>query len=280
VKAAKLFTGRGGIVSFTNAYHGSTATAVSMISDRQFRQPFEPLLPQCRYIEFNRESDLSLIDMNTACVVAEVFPVGAGVLLPKNDFIVKLRNRCTETGAVLIFDEIQTGFGRTGTMFAFEHFGTVPDILCIAKSMGGGMPVGAFIGSNAVMNSLNNHHPLIGHATTFGGHPLSCVAALAVLDTLEKENIIAEVEKKGQYLKNHLKHKQIEKVEGTGLFNSLHLKNPSLWQQALISCFNEGIITGTHLFNSGALSLKPALTISYEQLDEAISRMLAALDRL
>ncbi|MDR1725326.1 MAG: aminotransferase class III-fold pyridoxal phosphate-dependent enzyme [Bacteroidales bacterium] len=280
IKAAKLYTKRGEIISFRNSYHGSTTAAISMISDERFRKPFFPLLPDCKYIDFNNEDDLSKITEHTACVVSEIFPVGTGVTIPQNDFIQKLRSRCNKTGTMLILDEIQTGFGRTGKLFAFEHYEIVPDLLCIAKSMGGGMPIGAFIGSDVVMNSLNNHHPLIGHATTFGGHPLSCAAALAVLNVLLSENIIEEVEAKGEYLRSNLKHPNINKVEGAGLFNSLYLKKPELWKEALVSCFEEGIITGTHLFNSGALSLKPPLTITYEELDEAIRRILLALDKI
>jgi acetylornithine/succinyldiaminopimelate/putrescine aminotransferase len=280
VKAAKLFTKRGEIISFSNAYHGSTTAAMSMISDARFRTPFEPLLPQCRYITFNNEADLELITNATACIVCEIFPVGTGVSLPAENFFKKLRVRCNETGTVLILDEIQTGFGRTGKMFAFEHFNIVPDILCIAKSMGGGLPIGAFVGSNKIMNSLNNHHPLIGHASTFGGNALSCVAALAVLNTLLNDHIVEEVEAKGRYLREKLKHKQIRNVEGIGLFSSLYLADESKWQETLVAMFENGIITGSHLFNNGALSLKPPLTITYSQIDEAVVRILKALDEL
>jgi acetylornithine/succinyldiaminopimelate/putrescine aminotransferase len=280
LKAAKLYTKRKEIISFTNSYHGSTIGAVSMLSDKQFTSPFEPLLPECKNIQFNNEAGLSKITEHTSCVVAEIFPIGKCVTIPQGDFIKKLKHRCQEVGALLIVDEIQTGFGRTGKLFAFEHYDIVPDILCIAKGMGGGMPIGAFVGSNAVMNTLNNHHPLIGHATTFGGHPISCVAALAVIDTLLNENIVADVAAKGQYLRHKLKHKQIKSIQGVGLFSSIALADPDSWQRVLISCFEHGIIIGTHLFNSGALSLKPPLTITYEQLDTAIERIVAALDEL
>ncbi|MDR1847842.1 MAG: aspartate aminotransferase family protein [Bacteroidales bacterium] len=280
VKAAKLFTKRAEVISFTNSYHGSTMIGVSMMSDERFRKPFEPLLPQCRQICFNNTADLMRITEHTACVVAEILPVGCGVTLPEDDFIAKLRHRTAEMGTVLILDEIQTGFGRSGKLFAFEHYDIVPDILCIAKSMGGGMPIGGFIGSKQIMDSLDNHHPLIGHATTFGGHPLSCVAALAALNVLIDDNIIKDVENKGEYLRNKLRHKQIKNVTGKGLFCSMVLQKPDMWQEALISLFDCGIITGTHLFNSGALSIKPALTITYEQIDDACSRIISALDRL
>ncbi|MDR0789733.1 MAG: aspartate aminotransferase family protein [Bacteroidales bacterium] len=280
IKAAKLFTKRHEIISFSNSYHGSTTGAISLLSEQRYRQPFEPLLPECKCIEFNNEEDLCKITKDTACVVAEIFPVGKSVTIPQGNFIKNLKHRCEAVGALLILDEIQTGFGRTGSLFAFEHYDIVPDILCIAKGMGGGMPIGAFVGSNKVMNALNNHHPLIGHATTFGGHPVSCAAALAVIDTLLNEDIIADVANKGQYLRNGLQHKEIKSLCGVGLFNSLELANPHKWQQALSKCFEHGIIIGTHLFNSGALSLKPPLTISYPELDEAISRILLAFDEI
>ncbi|MDR1006277.1 MAG: aspartate aminotransferase family protein [Bacteroidales bacterium] len=280
VKAAKIFTKRKEIISFTNSYHGSTTVGVSMMSEEKFRKPFEPLLPQCRQIRFNDEEDLMKITENTACVVAEIMPVGCSVTLPENDFIKKLRHRTKEVGAVLILDEIQTGFGRTGKLFAFEHYDIVPDVICIAKSMGGGMPIGGFVGSRAIMDSLDNHHPLIGHASTFGGHPLSCAAASAVLETLTKEKIIDDVENKGLYLRNKLVHPQIKSVKGKGLFCSIALQQPERWQEILIAMFRNGIITGTHLFNSGALSIKPPLTITYEQMDQACQRIIAAFDTL
>ena len=280
LKAAKLYTKRTEVISFKNSYHGSTMGAISMLSDQRFTSPFEPLIPDCRNIQFNDQADLIKITERTACVVAEVFPVGKHVTIPQNDFIKKLKQRCEAVGALLILDEIQTGFGRTGKLFAFQHYDIVPDVFCIAKGMGGGMPIGAIVGSNHIMNALNNKHPLIGHATTFGGNSVSCVAALAVLDTLLEEAIIEKVEAKGRYLRDKLKHKQIKTVQGVGLFNSIELANPDLWQQALVSCFEHGIITGTHLFNSGALSIKPPLTITYEQLDEAINRILQALDKV
>ena len=280
LKTAKIYTKRTEVISFKDSYHGSTLGAVSMMSDEKFTKRFRPLIPSCRNIEFNNFENLEQITTQTACVVAETIQAGAGIILPKPDFMKQLAQRCKQVGALLIMDEIQTGFGRSGKLFAFENYGFVPDILCIAKGMGGGMPIGAFVSSNKIMNSLNNHHPLIGHATTFGGHPVSCVSALETLKVIIEENLMAEVNQKGEIYRTKLKHPQIKEVRGLGLFNCIELKSPELWQKALVNCFEEGIITGTHLFNEGCLSIKPPLIITYKEIDESIEKILKALDRL
>lgn len=285
LKTAKIFTKRTEVISFKNSYHGSTLGAVSMLNAEEFTEKFRPLIPDCRSIEYNNEEDLKKITTKTACVVAESIQAGAGVILPSNDFLKRLRQRCTEVGALLIMDEIQTGFGRSGRLFAFENYGIAPDILCIAKGMGGGMPIGAFIGSKEIMNSLNNHHPLIGHATTFGGHPLSCVAALETLKTIVEEKLMEGVEEKGELYKTLLVHPRIKEVRGIGLFNCMELKEDENnkevdWSRVLINLFEEGIISGTHLFNSNCISIKPPLTITEEEIRESCSRILRALDKL
>lgn len=281
LKTAKLFTQRSEVISCNNAYHGSTLGAVSMLSQEIFTRDFRPLIPDCNNIRYNDFDDLEKISEKTACLVIEPISVGAGVELPKEGYLEAVRKRCNETGTVLIFDEIQTGFGRTGRLFAFEHVkGLVPDILCIAKGMGGGMPIGAFVGREDIMQSLNNHHPLIGHASTFGGHPVSCVAALATLDCIIEGRLMDKVEEKGKRYRQELTHPLIKQVRGKGLFNCIELSEKVSWQEALKSCFKEGIITGTHLFNSQCLSLKPALIITDEQITESIAKIKQALDRL
>lgn len=280
VKAAKLYNRRKDIVSYKNSYHGSTLGCVSMLSGKEFKEPFEPLLPCCKHIEFNNFDDLEKIDENTCCVVAESVAVGQGVQVQKKDYLQQLRKRCTQTGAVLILDEIQTGFGRTGRLFGFEHYGIVPDILCIAKAMGGGLPIGAFIGRAEIMNSLNNHHPLIGHATTYGGNPVCLSSALATLKILTEDNIIDEVERKGEIYRKELKHPLIERVEGVGLFNGVYLKKDLDFKKVLISCFKNGIITGTHLFNPYCLSIKPPLIIEEKDIYWSIERILKSLETL
>ncbi|MDR0970867.1 MAG: aspartate aminotransferase family protein [Bacteroidales bacterium] len=280
IKTAKLYTKRPEVISMKNSYHGSTMGAVSLMSDEKFTAPFRPLIPMCSSIEFNNVEDLQKITQQTACVVSETIQAGAGVILPENDYLKKLQQRCKEVGALLIMDEIQTGFGRTGKLFAFQNYDILPDIICIAKSMGGGMPIGGFIGKKKVMDSLNNHHPLIGHASTFGGHPLSLAAARASLKVLIKENIMEDVEKKGEIYRQKLVHPQIKEVRGKGLFNCIVLNEPKKWKEALISCFEEGIITGTHLFNEGCLSIKPPLTITYQEIDLSIEKILKALNKI
>ena len=280
IKTSKIYTKRTEVISFKNSYHGSTLGAVSMMSDESYTEKFLPLIPDCRSIEYNNEEDLKHITTKTACVVAESVQVGAGIELPQNDFLKKLSLRCKEVGALLIMDEIQTGFGRTGKLFAFENYGFVPDILCIAKGMGGGMPIGAFVGSKEIMDKLNNHHPLIGHATTFGGHPISLVSALETLNVLIDEKLIEGVNRKGEIYRQKLIHPKIKEVRGIGLFNCIELTNPDDWQKALIYCFEEGIIIGTHLFNAGCLSIKPPLIITEEEIEESIEKILRALDRL
>ena len=183
MKLAKRYTGRKEIISFKNAYHGSTQGCLSIIGNDEFKKPFEPLLPNITQLEFNNENDLAAITTKTACVIVEPIMGEAGVVAPKNDFLLKLRKKCTETGALLIFDEIQTGFGRTGKLFAFEHFNLIPDIITLAKAMGGGFPIGAFISSKEIMSSLKTN-PILGHITTFGGHPISCAAAYFNFQTL------------------------------------------------------------------------------------------------
>lgn len=280
IKAAKLYNHRKEIINYRNSYHGSTLACVSMLSGKEYTEPFAPLLSDCGFIDFNNEADLQMITEKTCCVVAECIAVGEGVELPKDGYLAKLRERCNQTGAVLILDEIQTGFGRTGKMFAFEHYGIVPDILCIAKAMGGGLPIGAFVGKKDIMNALNNHHPLIGHATTYGGNPVSLSSALATLNYIVDNDLMKDVERKGELYRTLLKHRHIKEVRGKGLFNCIALNDGIDWQKALISCFSHGVITGTHLFNPMCLSVKPPLVITEEEIKESIDRLLSALDEL
>lgn len=285
IKTAKIFTKRREIISFKNSYHGSTLGAVSLMSQEEFRERFLPLLPNCNQIEYNNEKELDKITTNTACVVAESIQAGAGVILPENNFLKKLRERCSQVGALLIMDEIQTGFGRTGKLFAYQNFDIVPDILCIAKGMGGGMPIGAFVGSDEIMNSLNNHHPLIGHATTFGGHPVSCISALETLRVINDEKLIDGVEERAKLYRELLVHPKIKEFRGIGLFNCIELNKDENgdeypWDKVLITLFEEGIISGTHLFNSNCISIKPPLIITEEEIRESCKRILRALDKL
>ncbi len=280
IKLAKRYTGRSEIVAFKNAYHGSTHGAMSLMSDTYFTQAFRPLLPGIRFLEFNNSDELSQISEKTACVVIEPVQGEGGVILPENNFLKKLRKRCDETGALLIFDEIQTGFGRTGALFAFMKYNVVPDIFTIAKAMGGGMPIGAFVSDKKIMDSFTNN-PVLGHITTFGGHPVSAAAALASLRVLLSQDIIHEVNKKGEYLLSKLHHPKIKSIRGTGLFYSIELESAQAVQEFIHLALQEGLITDWFIFLDNRFRIAPPLIISYEELDlvvEIIKRVLNTME--
>lgn len=268
VKLARLHNHRSQIVSFARSYHGSTMGAMSALGNYPIRQLFEPLLPDHLLLEFNHQAQLERITDQTCCVIAEVVQSGSGMSEATSGFMQALRERCTQTGALLIFDEIQSGFGRTGKLFAFEHYGIVPDILCLAKGMGGGMPIGAFIASEELMDLLNNEHPLMGHASTFGGHPLSCVASLAALKLILSAEVLPRVEAKGERIRRHLKElPQVRSVSGKGLFLAAHFENESITAKVQARCMENGFITFWLLFNHNALALTPPLTATEEEID-------------
>lgn len=278
MKLAKRYTGRQQIISFKNAYHGSTQGCLSIIGSDDFKKPFEPLLPNITQLEFNNETDLVQITNKTACVIVEPIMGEAGVVAPTNNFLKKLRDKCTETGALLIFDEIQTGFGRTGKLFAFEHFGVVPDILTIAKAMGGGFPIGAFIASNEIMGSLKTN-PILGHITTFGGHPVSCAAAYANLQTLltEKE-LISAVPQKEQLFKDLLKHPKIKAIRSFGLLIAVEFDSFETNKAIIDACIENGVLTDWFLFNDKSLRIAPPLIITEEEIKMACDVILEAVE--
>ncbi|MCB0381076.1 MAG: aspartate aminotransferase family protein, partial [Flavobacteriales bacterium] len=262
MKLAKRYTGRQQIISFKNAYHGSTQGCLSIIGSDDFKKPFEPLLPNITQLEFNNETDLAQISTKTACVIVEPIMGEAGVVAPTNNFLKKLRDKCTETGALLIFDEIQTGFGRTGKLFAFEHFGVTPDILTLAKAMGGGFPIGAFIASNEIMGSLKTN-PILGHITTFGGHPVSCAAAYANLQTLlTQKNLISTVPQKEQLFKDLLKHPKIKAIRSFGLLIAVEFDSFETNKAIIDACIENGVLTDWFLFNDKSLRIAPPLIIT------------------
>jgi acetylornithine/N-succinyldiaminopimelate aminotransferase len=215
MKLAKRYTNRSEIIACFNSYHGSTQGALSLMGNEEFKQAYRPLLPGISFINYGALPDLNLITSNTAAVFVETIQGEAGIRVADQAYFEALRKKCTETGALLVLDEIQCGFGRTGKMFGFEHFNIVPDILLLAKGIGGGMPIGAFISSREIMISLATN-PILGHITTFGGHPVSCAAGLATLQTILNENIVAGVTEKGQLFKKLLKHPAIKEVRGIG----------------------------------------------------------------
>lgn len=279
MKLAKRFTGRPNIVACKNAYHGSTQGAASLMHPKDFTGPFHPLLPGVRHISYNCEVCLDKIDESTACVIIETVQGEAGVKLPRPGYLGSLRKRCSEVGALLILDEIQCGFGRTGTFFAFEQFGIVPDILLLAKGMGGGMPIGAFIASNIVMQSLSKNPPL-GHITTFGGHPVSCAASLATAQYLVQGDLIQEVESKANWFKELLVHPAILEVRNCGLMMAIELEDFEIVQKVIHYCLNNGVVTDWFLFNNRSLRIAPPLIIQNEEIEKACSIIIKGLSSI
>jgi len=278
MKLAKRYTGRQQIISFKNAYHGSTQGCLSIIGSDDFKKPFEPLLPNITQLEFNNETDLVQITNKTACVIVEPIMGEAGVVAPTNNFLKKLRDKCTETGTLLIFDEIQTGFGRTGKLFAFEHFGVVPDILTLAKAMGGGFPIGAFIASNEIMGSLKTN-PILGHITTFGGHPVSCAAAYANLHTLlTNKELITTVAAKEQLFRKLLVHPKIKEVRSFGLLIAVEFDSFETNKDIIDRCIENGVLTDWFLFNDKSLRIAPPLIITEEEIKWACKVILEAIE--
>lgn len=277
LKLAKRFTGRRKIVAFKKAYHGSTHGALSVIGDESYQTPFGPLLPGVDHIEFNSIEALKAITSETACVLIEPVQGEAGIIVGTAEFIIALRNRCNETGTLLIFDEIQTGMGRTGTMFAFEKYNIVPDILLLAKGLGGGMPLGAFISSHEIMQSLT-FNPVLGHITTFGGHPVSCAAAIANIGVIIDEKLVESVEVKSKLIVQILsKSKAISQIRSAGLMIALQLDNYIHVKRVIDRCIDNGVILDWFLFNDSSIRIAPPLTITKDQIKEACQVILKSL---
>jgi len=279
LKLAKKYTGRTEIIACRNAYHGSTHGVLSLMGDEKFRNPFRPLLPDVRYITFNDEEDLEQITERTACVLVEPIQAEAGIILPGNNYLGKLRERCDRTGTLLIFDEVQTGFGRTGSLFGMTRFGVYPDIFTIAKGMGGGMPIGAFVSSKSIMDSLKAK-PGLGHITTFGGHPVSAAAAHASLQVILEEHLIEGVEDKGRKYMEGLNHPKIRNIWGCGLFVAVELEDAATVSKAMKKLAENGIITDQFIFKPEAFRIAPPLIITEAEIHESIRRICKALDEL
>ncbi len=263
MKLAKRYTGRADFISFRNAYHGSTQGALSLCGNEILKNAYRPLLPGHRILNFNDADGLKYISEETAAVFAEPIQAEAGIILPENNFLKDLRERCNETGTLLVFDEIQTGMGRTGTLFAFEQYGVTPDILLAGKALGGGMPLGCFISSNEIMSTLS-FDPVLGHLTTSGGHPASCAAALASLEILTGNSVIKDVKKKEQILFKNLSEFGIR---GKGLLQCIQFDNEMINQKIIQRCFEKGLLTDWFLFAADCLRIAPPLTISDEELE-------------
>ena len=276
MKLAKRYTGRYEIVACKKAYHGSTQGAASLMWPRDFTQAYHPLLPGIRHIEYNCEWCLQQITERTAAVIMETVQGEWGIRPPVEGYLQKVRERCNEAGALLIFDEIQAGYGRTGSLFAFEQYGVVPDILLLAKGMGGGMPIGAFVASRAVMSALSDN-PILGHITTFGGHPVSCAAALATLKALLESDLIQQVKAKEQLFLELLQHPAIVEVRSAGLWMAVELESFEVVQAVIGHCLEKGLITDWFLFNSCSLRIAPPLIITEEQIRWACGVILEGL---
>jgi acetylornithine/succinyldiaminopimelate/putrescine aminotransferase len=277
MKLAKRITGRYEIVAFRKSYHGGTHGALSILGDESYKDAFRPLVPSIRFLDFNRKDQLDQISSETACVVVEPVQAEAGVIVPVNDFLPELRKRCLKTGALLVFDEVQTGFGRTGSLFAFEQFKVLPDILVLAKALGGGMPLGAFISSSENMSQLKTN-PSLGHITTFGGHPVSCVAAHAALQVLLEEEIIADVNRKGELFKKLIRHKAIREFRGMGLFFAVELKTPDHAKRLIEQAPRKGFLLDSFLFRSDSFRIAPPLNISDDEIRMVSNRLLELIE--
>jgi len=276
LKLAKRFTGRQQIVAFNNAYHGSTHGALSVMGNEEFKQAYRPLLPGVNFIRFNNVDDLDQINHQTACVIVETIQGEAGIRVPDSAYMQALRARCTETGTLLILDEIQAAFGRTGKLFAFEHFDIVPDILLLAKALGGGMPIGAFIASNDIMDALKEN-PILGHITTFGGHPVCCSAGLAALEVLINENLVNTVIEKETLFRKLLVHPAVKTIRGKGLMLAVELESFELNKRIIDRCIENGVITDWFLHCSNSMRIAPPLIITANEIEKACEVIMEAL---
>jgi len=280
LKLAKRYTGRTEIIAFKNAYHGGTHGALSVLGNEEMKYSFRPLLPDIRFLEYINHSDINKITTKTACVLIEPIQAEAGIIIPDKNFMTHIRQKCDETGTLLIFDEIQMGFGRTGKMFCFENFNTVPDILAIAKGMGGGMPVGAFISSREIMSSLT-FNPELGHITTFGGHPVCCAAALANIKVLSEQDLPEKANSKGEYFYKLLEgHPMIKEIRYKGLMMAVEFENEYICSKVVETMLKNGIVVDQFLFRPEAFRIAPPLIISEEEIEEACEIIIKCMDEV
>jgi len=280
IKLAKRHTGRYEIISCINSYHGSSHGALSLMSDENFKNSFRPLLPGVRHIRFNNLEDLNFISEKSACVIIEPVQAEAGVITPVEGYLKALRERCTKVGALLIFDEIQTGFGRCGKLFAFQKYGVLPDIITLAKALGGGMPLGGLVASADLMRDWQSN-PVLGHITTFGGHPVSCAAALASLKVLLREDWISNVGRKSKRFTESIgKHPLVKEIRASGLLIAIDLGNQEYAHKAVPMLIEEGVLGDWFLFCPTAFRIAPPLCISEDEIDYAVERVIRVLDKL
>jgi len=280
MKLAKRYTGRPELVAFTNAYHGHTQGAMSLMGGEDWKRPFRPLLPDVRMLEFNDFSQLSQITSQTACVVVEPIQAEAGVVIPAVGFLAALAQQCKATGALLVFDEVQTGMGRTASLFAHQQYQVIPDILVLAKAFGGGMPLGAFVSSSQIMSVFMADPPL-GHITTFGGHPVSCAAGLASMKVLTESELISEVKAKESLFHELLDHHPaVVELRSAGLLMALELGDEAKMHKVVKYCIDNGVIVDWFLFRNTAIRIAPPLIITEEEIRFAAEVIVRALDRI
>lgn len=278
LKLAKRYTGRHGLVSFSNAYHGSTHGALSVMGNEMYKTAFRPLLPSVNILEFNNIDALSAISNDTAAVIIEPIQAEAGILAGEIKFFKALSKRCREVGALLLFDEIQTGFGRTGSLFAFEQTDIVPDILILAKALGGGMPLGAFIAGESIMNTLT-HHPALGHITTFGGHPVCCAAGLAAIEVILEQNLCERARDVENLIREKLRHQAILEIRGKGLLLAAKLDSEERVNQFFKLSLEHGLLFDFFLFCKDSIRIAPPLVITDQEAEEMCNLIIQTLDQ-
>lgn len=279
LKLAKRYTGRTEVIACRGAYHGSTHGSLSVSGNEVKKYAFRPLLPDVRFITFNNIGDLNHITTRTACVIVETIQGDAGVRIPTQEYMKALRTRCSETGTLLIFDEIQTGIGRTGKMFAFEHFGVVPDILTSAKALGGGLPIGTFISSYDIMQCLT-HSPMLGHITTFGGNPVCCAAALATIKVIENERLLDKVEEKGLLFEQLLSHRRIKAIRRKGLLFAFEFETSEEVAFIVQECLKNGVICFWFLSCPNSFRIAPPINITEDEIKKACEIIVEAINQL
>ena len=277
MKLAKRVTGRTQMIGFNRSYHGSTQGALSVIGDEYWRNAFRPLLPDVLHLAYNSIESLKEITEKTACVIAETVQAEAGIIVPSKEWMQALRKKCTETGALLILDEIQAGFGRTGKLWGFEHFNIVPDILLLGKALGGGMPLGAFIAEKKLMDAFTNN-PVLGHITTFGGHPVCCAAGMAAMKVLLEEKIIEEVKRKEELFKSLLVHPKIKAIRSFGLWMAVEFDSFETNKKVIDVLIENGVLADWFLFAADCLRISPPLIISEGMIQQACSILLQSIN--
>ena len=279
MKLAKRVTGKSELIAAKNGYHGNTQGAMSIMGFEERKRAYRPLIPDIKFIEFNNIEDISIITNKTAGVIVETIQGGAGFILPEKNYLKKLKQKCDEVGALLILDEIQPGIGRTGKLFAFEHFDIIPDILVYGKGLGGGFPIGALTTRKKYM-ALFKQNPILGHITTFGGHPVIAAAAHSNLKETLSSNIMSKIEEKENLIRRILKHKLIIEIRGKGLMLALILKKPDLTKKLVEGCLDNGLILFYLLFEPKAVRITPPLTISKNEIKKGCKIILSELDKI